>query len=112
MTQLDNDVIQLKTKTQSISNVGGATTINSTLNTNDINANSLYVADSITVVDDVKASGFSGGLGNTNVNGYHINIGTNEALINTVSIGSASTITTIHGLVNYSNPFNNFFSQF
>ena len=111
MTQLDNDVIALKTKTQYVTAVGGITTINSTLNTNTINANSLYVADSITVVDDVKASGFSGGLLSTNIKGQNINIGTNEALINTIQIGGASSIVTINGFVNYTNPFNNFFAQ-
>ncbi|MCP4181301.1 MAG: collagen-like protein, partial [bacterium] len=112
MTQLDNDVIALKSKTQYMTTGAGITTINSTLNTNDINANNLYVANDLIVVDEVKASSFSGGLLNTNIKGSNINIGTNETLINTIQIGGPTTITTISGIVNYSNPFSNaFFAQ-
>lgn len=109
---LDTEVSQVQTKTQYISVGGSITSINSTLNTNEINANSLYVANSITVIDEIKASKFSGGLLSTQIGGSNINIGTNETLINTINIGSASTITTINGAVIFSNPFNNaFFSQ-
>ncbi|MCP4178838.1 MAG: collagen-like protein, partial [bacterium] len=111
LTQIDNDIVALKSKTQYTSAGVGITTINSTLNTNDINANTIYVANDLIVVDEVKASKFSGGLLSTQIAGSNINIGTNESLINTINIGSSSTITTINGFVNYSNPFNNFFAQ-
>ena len=101
----------MKQKTQHISAVGGITTINSTLNTNDINANNMYVANDLIVVDEVKASSFSGGLLSTQINGNYINIGTNELNIHTINIGNASSITTISGTVWYNNPISGYFSQ-
>ena len=113
MTQIDNDIIALKSKTQNISAVGTTTFISNTLETgNIINSGTLYSAGNATITGSVTANNFSGGLLPTNLNGPSISIGTNEVLFNTVTIGSATTITTINGIVNYTNPFNNFFAQF
>ena len=113
MLQIDNDIIQLKAKTSNISAVGTTTFISGTVETgNIVNSGTLYSAGDATIVGSVKASNFTGGLLPTKINGTSISIGTNEVLFNNVTIGSATTITTIHGIVNYSNPFNNFFSQF
>lgn len=119
VNQLDTDVATLKQKTQNITGTSTLTLINSELQTNQINATGLYVADSIIVAGEVKATTFSGGLAatniggltNTNIKGPAINIGTSEVLFNTVTIGSASSVVTINGIVNYTNPFNNFFEQ-
>lgn len=106
MTQLDNDVIALKTKTQYMTAGVGITTINSTLNTNDINANNLYIANDLIVVDEVKASKFSGGFLSTQIGGSNINIGTGESLINNINIGSMSSLVTINGFL-----YNPYFSN-
>lgn len=113
LTQLDNDMILLKGKTQYQNVVGSTTVISSAIETgNIISSGSLYVASDSTIVGKCSATHFTGGLLPTRIDGPVINIGTDEVLFNTVTIGSASTITTINGIVNFSNPFNNFFEQF
>jgi hypothetical protein len=121
-TKLDEvkyDVTQLQTKTQHISADTTNTYITGGLETGNISCNgTFYSAGDITSASSiVSTDGFSGGLVSTKIKGSAINIGTNETLINTVNIGGISTITTINGLVVFTdnNPFSGFsgfFSQF
>ena len=113
MELMDTDIVALKAKRQYQSASVGTTIFTSTVETgNIIGSGTLYTAGNATVIGDViSSSGFTGGLAPTTVKGGVINIGS-EALINSINIGGASTITNINGIVNFTNPFNDFFTQF
>ena len=114
MELMDTDIVALKAKTQYQSASVGTTIFTSTVETgNIIGSGTLYTAGNATVIGDViSSSGFTGGLAPTTVKGGVINIGTSEALINSINIGGASTITNKNGIVIFTNPFNDFFTQF
>ena len=104
---LDADVVTLNAKTTNMTAEG-----TSTFFLGSVGCEQLYVTTDIACEGIMKSNNYTSIVGSTQISGQSINIGTTEALVNTINIGGVSTITTISGLVNFTNPFNNYFAQF